>query len=52
MIVKTIEEMSDSEDNYNVIHTIRIFKEKVRTELHPELASSLIILREEEEKIS
>ena len=52
MIVKTIEEMSDNEDNYNVIHTIRIFKEKVRTELHPELASSLIKLREEEEQIS
>lgn len=27
MIVKTIEEMHDNSNNFNVIHTLRIYKE-------------------------
>ena len=33
MIVKTIEEMHDDQDHFNVIHTLRIYKEKVNPEL-------------------
>ena len=38
MIAKTIEEMKVNDDNYNVIHTIRIYKENLCKKLHPDIA--------------
>ena len=33
MIVKTIEEMQDKSENFNVIQTLRIYKEKITKKL-------------------
>ena len=41
MIAKTIEEMKDNEDNYNVVHTLRIYKEILDAKFHPDLFQNL-----------